>query len=207
MALNWAVPATYAGSRMTAARVTCGAICLSCSSHLPLNPYSKFMKPVMLPPGRDRLSTKPAPTGSATDDRQGAGDMLQCRHADGGFGQEDVRCERNQFQGVSARPVGIVLAPAEVDPHIAAIAPAQLLQGLLERREAGLTLRIVCGPAHEYADAPHTPALLRTRCERPCHSAAEPGYQFSPPDGDWHVTPHARAAWKHITPRARCRRD
>ena len=28
--------------------------------------YSKFMKPVALPPGRARLSTKPAPTGSPT---------------------------------------------------------------------------------------------------------------------------------------------
>ena len=28
--------------------------------------YSKFMKPVTLPPGRARLSTKPAPTGSPT---------------------------------------------------------------------------------------------------------------------------------------------
>src|SRR5262249_25552960 len=49
--------------------------------------------------------------------------------------------------------------------------------------------------------------LLRARRERPYHSAAESGYQFSPPDGDWHVTLHARAAWKHITPRAQCRRD
>src|SRR6516164_3912704 len=66
MALNWAVPEEMVGSRMTAARVTCGAICLSSSSHLPLKPYSKTMKPVMLPPGRERLSTKPAPTGSGT---------------------------------------------------------------------------------------------------------------------------------------------
>ena len=29
-------------------------------------PYSKFMNPVMLPPGRERLSTKPAATGSET---------------------------------------------------------------------------------------------------------------------------------------------
>jgi len=96
-------------------------------------------------------------------DRQGAGEMLQCRHADGGVGQEDVRCERDQFLRVSARPVGIVLAPADVDPYIAGIAPAQLLQGLLERREAGLRLRIVCGPAHEYANASHSLRLLRAR--------------------------------------------
>src|SRR6187431_871893 len=33
---------------------------------VPLRLYSKLIKPVALPPGRDRLSTKPAPTGSAT---------------------------------------------------------------------------------------------------------------------------------------------
>ena len=45
---------------MTATRVTAGAICLSSSNHFaPINP-------VTLPPGRAKLSTKPAPTGSAT---------------------------------------------------------------------------------------------------------------------------------------------
>jgi hypothetical protein len=64
--------------------------------------------------------------------------------------------------------------PADVDPHIAAIAPAKLLQGLLERGEAGLTLRIVCGPAHEYANASHPLRLLRSRRERPsCRTAEE----------------------------------
>jgi hypothetical protein len=53
-------------SRMTATRVTRGAISLSSSSHFGLTPYSKFMNPVMLPPGRERLSTKPAATGSET---------------------------------------------------------------------------------------------------------------------------------------------
>jgi len=53
-------------SRSTATRVTRGAISLSSSSHFPLRPYSNGVKPVALPPGRARLSTKPAPTGSAT---------------------------------------------------------------------------------------------------------------------------------------------
>ena len=51
---------------MTATRVTPGAISLSSSSHFPPKPYSYWTKPVALPPGRARLSTKPAPTGSAT---------------------------------------------------------------------------------------------------------------------------------------------
>ena len=58
------VPPPWVGSRRTAARVTFGAICLSSSSHFPPMLYSAVMKPVALPPGRARLSTKPAPTGS-----------------------------------------------------------------------------------------------------------------------------------------------
>jgi hypothetical protein len=46
-------------------RFTEGAISLRSSSHFALMAYSKAEKPVALPPGRLRLSTRPAPTGSA----------------------------------------------------------------------------------------------------------------------------------------------
>jgi hypothetical protein len=39
---------------------------LSSSGHFAVKPYSNGMKPVALPPGRARLLTRPAPTGSAT---------------------------------------------------------------------------------------------------------------------------------------------
>ena len=51
---------------MTAARLTLGATCLSSSIHLALRLYSKVIKPVVLPPGLSRRSTRPAPTGSET---------------------------------------------------------------------------------------------------------------------------------------------
>jgi hypothetical protein len=64
--------------------------------------------------------------------------------------------------------------PADVDPHVAAIAPAQLLQGLLERREAGLAEWIVCGPVHEHADTPHPLGLLCVCSKRPrCRSGEQ----------------------------------
>ena len=66
MAANWPIPARYRGSRRTATRFTPGATSLSNSSHFALIPYSNCVKPVTLPPGRARLSTKPAPTGSGT---------------------------------------------------------------------------------------------------------------------------------------------
>src|SRR5262249_37641814 len=62
----WPIPAGIVGSQRTAARVTLGAICLRSSSHLPLKLYSNCMKPDAFPPGCDRLSTKPEPTGSWT---------------------------------------------------------------------------------------------------------------------------------------------
>ena len=55
-----------AGSQMTAARLTSGAISFSNSSHFPAKLYSNCKKPVALPPGFARLLTKPEPTGSGT---------------------------------------------------------------------------------------------------------------------------------------------
>jgi hypothetical protein len=54
------------GFRSTATRVTRDAISLSNSSHFALMPYSNWVNPVILPPGRAMLSTKAAPTGSDT---------------------------------------------------------------------------------------------------------------------------------------------
>ena len=63
--------------------------------------------------------------------------------------------ERDQFRRVFANAVGIACAPAVIDPHVAAVGPAQLLQTLQERREAGLPFGIVRGEIHEHADPPH----------------------------------------------------
>ena len=62
--------------------MTPGAICLSNSSHLALVPYSNAVKPVALPPGRAKLSTKPAAdrvVHREKHDRHGAGRLLQRR--------------------------------------------------------------------------------------------------------------------------------
>ena len=42
-------------------------------------------------------------------------------------GHDDVRRERDQFRRVFANVVGIACGPARVDPHVAAVSPAQLL--------------------------------------------------------------------------------
>src|SRR5438094_1194947 len=54
------------GLKRYATRVTFGAIPFTNSSHLLAIDGSKFVKPVRLPPGRVRLCTTPAVTGSLT---------------------------------------------------------------------------------------------------------------------------------------------
>ena len=64
MTAHCPIPPAASESRSTALRVTCGWISLSSSSHFPLKLYSNWVNPVALRPGRARLSTMPAPTGS-----------------------------------------------------------------------------------------------------------------------------------------------
>src|SRR5262249_26078621 len=133
-------PGGYAGSRSAAARATFGAISLSSSSHFTLMPNSNSVNPVALPPGRAKLATKPAPTGSGglcEYDRHGAGRLMQRRHRCAASGQDDIGRERDQFRRMFANALHIAPGPAGIDLHSAAIGPAQLLQALLERRDAG----------------------------------------------------------------------
>src|SRR5262249_52774870 len=76
---------------------------------------------------------------------------------------------------------GIASTPAGVDPHVAAVGPAQLLQPLHERRETGLTIRIVRGLANEPSDPPHLLGLLRLCRKRPRRRASEQRDELAPP--------------------------
>jgi hypothetical protein len=114
-------------------------------------------------------------------DRDGVGRLFQRRHARAARRQNDVRRECDQFHGVSATAYGIVRAPAVVDPHVAASGPAQLLQSLQERRDAGLPFRIVRRCIYEHADVPHPAGLLRAHSERPrSRRAGEKGDELAP---------------------------
>lgn len=56
---------------------------------------------------------------------------------------------------VAAKALGIALGHAGLDPDVAAVAPAQLLQGLPERREAAERVLLVRDDVDEHTDAPH----------------------------------------------------
>src|SRR6266516_4153832 len=94
-------------------------------------------------------------------DRHGTGCLLQRRHHRAGSRQDHVRRECDQFHGVSAAAHGIVRVPAIIDPHVAALVPAEFLQSLPERRNAGLPFRIADRYIHEHTDLAHLVGLLR----------------------------------------------
>ena len=112
-------------------------------------PYSKIVNPVALPPGRARLSTKPAPTGSMTTANTIGTVRVACsngatvavpvpaRMTSGASAASSAACLRMSSGLVVAQRMSIV--------YVAAVAPAQLLQALLERCDAGLIVSIVGG--------------------------------------------------------------
>src|SRR5262245_39516486 len=94
-------------------------------------------------------------------------------HQGSAGGQNDIWRQRDQFRSVFAIVFRIGCGKAMINSHIVAVAPAQLLQPLLECRKAFLVLLIVQGRGREHADPPHRPALLRPRRPRPRRRAAE----------------------------------
>src|SRR5215468_23528 len=113
-------------------------------------------------------------------DGQSAAEMLQSCHGYGAAGQDDVGREREQFRSIFCAPVGVVLGPADVDPHITSNIPAQFLQALVERCKSILTFRVVRSPVHEDTNPPRTFWLLRTRRQRPRRRAAEKRDEVAP---------------------------
>src|SRR5215472_11134988 len=105
---------------------------------------------------------------------------MQRRHRCAASGQDDIGRERDQFRRMFANALHIAPGPAGIDLHIAAIGPAQLLQALPERRDAGFCLRITHGEWYEHADAPHPLGLLRARRERPRGRAADERDELAP---------------------------
>jgi hypothetical protein len=83
--------AADSGLKSTAARLTLGATSLSSPNHLPLMAGSKFWNPVMLPPGRARLVTKPLPTASKTwANTIGTVRVNRCSSANAGLEQTTI---------------------------------------------------------------------------------------------------------------------
>src|SRR5262249_36462631 len=107
-------------------------------------------------------------------DRHSAGRLLQCSYCRCAAGKQYVRAERDQLARGFAQAVRITQAPADVDPHVAAVGPTKLLESLDEGRDTSLAFRVVRGQGtQEKADPTHSFALLSTRGDGParCRTA------------------------------------
>jgi hypothetical protein len=71
---------------------------------------------------------------------------------------EYVRGKRDQFPRVSASAAS-VRGPANIQPRVAAVGPAQLLETVRERCEVGLPIRTVRSGIHEGANPLHALGL------------------------------------------------
>src|SRR5262245_31333006 len=122
------------------------------------------MNPVMLPPGRARLSTKPAPTGSGT-----------ITNTIGTVRVADSTCPTvepplaTMTSGASATNSAAYLRVSASLPADQRVSdgPTEFLQPLQECPDAGLPIRVGRGQTYEHADAPNPVSLLRVCAKRP----------------------------------------
>ena len=92
---------------------------------------------------------------------------MEGRYSEASAGHKDIGCELDQFLGTLMKKIGLASCPALINPHVAAVSPAELLESLSKRRDTDRRFRVVCGKMHKHADSPHPLALLRPRSERP----------------------------------------
>ena len=125
----------------TATRFVPGAISLSSSSHFPLIAYSKLLKPVMLPPGRAMLGTKPALSGSETPTNTiGTVRDRFCNASRIGVPLARIMsgfCATNSSECV-AYAFGIGSYKPNIDPDISSFGPTQFLEFRAKRFDAVL---------------------------------------------------------------------
>ena len=89
----------------------------------------------MLPPGRARFCDHAQRLGDLHEhDRRCARRLLQGLCGCAATRQQDVRREGHEFGRDAARAFGIVIAPADIDAQIAALAPAEASERAREDR-------------------------------------------------------------------------
>ena len=130
---------------------------------------SRAAKPVALPPGRDRLSTKPAPTGSATAAKTIGTVRVASNSADTAalpLARMTSGASANQFGREFAHRGGIAATPAIVDPDVRPT--VHPIAASLARTPSGGRVPLYRPlERSEHADPAHPRCLLRARRERP----------------------------------------
>jgi hypothetical protein len=143
--------------------------------------YSYRANPVILPPGRAKVWTKPLLTGSTTVTNTIGTVRVACIRkptvalpvvtiTSGAGVTNSATNLRMRSASPAAQRVSIRTLLPSVQPNCAS----------KERRVAGLTFRIVRGRGVQHADPSHPVGLLRARRERPRSRAAEQRDEFAP---------------------------
>ena len=128
----------------------------------------------MLPPGRARLATSPAPTGSPTTAMTMGIVVVACLAASDRRirpRHDDVDLEPDQLGRESGEPLVLSLRPSVLDHDVLALDVAELAQPSPERLDEMLG-RHGRGRGHEEADPIDLPRLLRLGGERRGEEAA-----------------------------------
>ena len=150
------------GSVITATRRTFGAISLSNSNHFPPKPNSEVKKPVAFPPGWDNFCTNPKPTGSVTAVNTIGTVRVTFSIAitAGGATAKTTSGARPTSSLASWSKTSSSIPSASLNAQVCSGIPAQILQSLSERSEAGLDFRIGGQTGGQDADNSRLPALL-----------------------------------------------
>src|SRR5262249_53696330 len=123
---------------------------------------------------RDRLADR------REHDRYRAGRLLRRPHGPNRIGKYHVWRLSQQFHCSSPCPLIVAHVPTIVDQNLSTDRPPQLLDALLERRNAISGFRITPEEVHQRADPPHSVGLLGARHEWPYCRPAEYAKKFAP---------------------------
>ena len=124
-----------AGFWRTATRETLGATALSISNCFPTSCGPIVASPVMLPPGRARLATKPSATGSPETVKTIGIVLVACLAAlvaAGDAGDDDIHLQANEIGGERRQPLILPLGRPILDHDVLTFDVAQLAQPLPE---------------------------------------------------------------------------
>src|SRR5262249_28178532 len=132
-------------------------------------------------PGEARDEAAADWIGGGRENDGDAARLLQHRRGGGCvLRKNEVGPQLDDFPRESLHQLHIRRRPASVDPDIAALRPAELLESLAERRDKGLSFRVALGICHQHVDPPHLLGLLRARRERPCGYTAKQRDELAP---------------------------
>ena len=160
---------------------------------MPAIAASMLLKPVMLPPGFDRLATKPSPTGSATPAKTMG--MIRVAVLESPRGrcrvcEDRIGSEARQFRRMGQYARRVARTPAEIDADVSAFDPVQFAKGVAESLDSGLSYRIAFRDRHQHTEIPGRAGRLRLPRRSHACSGTRQGEEMPSPHS---ITSSARA--------------